>query len=338
MVLTIKVPIKKAQEFKNYLIKNDLFDKNRIVESDRNYVYFPIINFNNVKKTFPYIKISNKKLKIIKKEKIEDILTKEETKILRKSYDLIGPILILEIPKELIRKEKIIARYFLKTFPNIKTVVKKKGAHLGKYRIQEYELLAGEQKYEVIHKEHNLRLKLDITKVYYSPRSANERLRIAKLVKPNEDVLVMFSGIGPYALVISKLSRAKNIIGIEINEDAYKYSLENLKLNKITNVKFYKGDVNKVMPRLNKKFNRILMPLPKSSYSYLSLALKYIKTRGIIHFYNFSKESKIPEATIKKIEKACKRLKKNFKILKITKCGQQAPRVYRVCADFEVMN
>jgi len=338
MVLTVKVPAKKAQEFKNYLMRNNFFDKTRSVESDKGFVYFPIhdIDFNILKKEFSYINLSNKKLKKIKKEKLEDILTKKDLKILRKSYDVIGPILILEIPKGLIKKEKTISKYFLKTFPNIKTVVKKKGPHLGKYRIQKYELIAGEPKYEVIHKENQLNLKLNINETYYSPRSANERMRIARLVKPNESVLVMFSGIGPYALVLSKFSRAKKIIGVEINEKAHEYALENAKLNKSNNIEFYKGDVNKIVPKLNEKFDRIIMPLPKTSVTYLPLALKYIKHSGIIHFYDFSEESKIPSSTINKIQAACEKSKRKFKILKITKCGQQSPRVYRVCADFQV--
>jgi len=339
MVLTVKVPSKKAQEFKNYLINDNLFDKTRSVESDKNFVYFPITNadFNNLKKEFSYLNLSNKKLIKIKKEKLEDILTKKDLQILRKSYDVIGPILILEIPKELIKKEKTIAKYFLKTFSNIKTVVKKKGPHAGKYRIQKYELILGEPKYEVVHKENQLSLKLNINDTYYSPRSANERMRIARLVRPNESVLVMFSGIGPYALVLSKFSKAKKIIGVEINEKAHKYAVENVRINKSNNVEFYKGDVNKIVPKLNEKFDRIVMPLPKTSVTYLPLALKYIKRSGIIHFYDFSEESKMPEATIKKIEKACNKSKKKFKILKITKCGQQSPRVYRVCADFQVI-
>jgi tRNA (guanine37-N1)-methyltransferase len=215
-------------------------------------------------------------------------------------------------------------------------VVKKKGPHLGKYRIQKYELIAGEPKYEVIHKENQLNLKLNINETYYSPRSANERMRIARLVKPNESVLVMFSGIGPYALVLSKFSRAKKIIGVEINEKAHEYALENAKLNKSNNIEFYKGDVNKIVPKLNEKFDRIIMPLPKTSVTYLPLALKYIKHSGIIHFYDFSEESKIPSSTINKIQAACEKSKRKFKILKITKCGQQSPRVYRVCADFQV--
>ena len=65
----------------------------------------------------------------------------------------------------------------------------------------------------------------------------------------------------------SKNSPAKHIVGIEKNPIGHKYALENLRLNtKIAGkIELLKGDVRKVAPKLKKKFDRILMPLPKSA-------------------------------------------------------------------------
>ena len=67
-------------------------------------------------------------------------------------------------------------------------------------------------------------------------------------------MLVMFSGCGIFPVNISKNTNAKEIYGIEINPTAHKYALENIKLNKLFNIKLFKGDVNKVLPKINKKF------------------------------------------------------------------------------------
>lgn len=88
----------------------------------------------------------------------------------------------------------------------------------------------------------------------------------------------------------------------------------------------------KLLKNYKKQFDRIVMPLPKDSESYLDLALKHLNKKGIIHFYDFSKEETFPESSINKIKKHCK----NFKILNAVKCGQHSPRVYRVCIDFQV--
>ncbi len=165
---------------------------------------------------------------------------------------------------------------------------------------------------------------------------SSERKRIVDLIKPNESVLVMFSGSGVYPLVIAKNSKCKEVYGIEINPIAHKYALENIKKNKLENkIELFLGDVKKIMPKLNKRFDRILMPLPKGGEDFLNLTLKYIKNKGIIHFYDFEHEDEIYKAE-EKVRNACNKSNKKFKILKTIKCGQYSPRFYRVCVDFEV--
>ena len=69
----------------------------------------------------------------------------------------------------------------------------------------------------------------------------------------------MFSGSGVYPVVISKNTKAKEIYGIEINPIAHKYAEENIKLNKLKNIKLFCGDVKKTIPKLNRKFDRIFL-------------------------------------------------------------------------------
>ena len=75
------------------------------------------------------------------------------------------------------------------------------------------------------------------------------------------------------------------------------------------------------------------MPLPKDAGKFLDLAFSKIKKKGIIHFYYFLREDEIPEIGIKKI----KEQKKKFKLLRVVRCGQIAPRKYRVCFDIKVL-
>jgi tRNA (guanine37-N1)-methyltransferase len=192
------------------------------------------------------------------------------------------------------------------------------------------------QNKEAIHKENNVRLKLNVEKVYFSSRLSEERRRISRLVKNNEAILTMFSGAAPYPATISKNTRAREIIGIEINPIAHKYALENLKLNKIRNVKLILGNVKNEVPRLKKKFDRIIMPLPRGAENFLDLAFKVAKKGTIIHLYQFINEEEF-EATKQKLKNICNKNKINCKILGLVRCGQFSPRVYRVCIDFKVL-
>ncbi len=271
------------------------------------------------------------------KEALKGKLGRKELEKSVRGYDIIGSIAIIEMPKELEKKEKEIANVLLSMHKNITTVCKKAGIHKGVFRTQKLKVLAGKRTKETLHKENQIRIKLDAEKVYFSPRLSTERKRIANIVKEGESILVMFSGCAPYPLVIAKNSKTKEIYGIEINPAACRYAEENVKLNKLSNIKLFCGDVKKVLPEINKKFDRILMPLPGGGEDYLGLALSKIKKNGFIHFYDFIHEE---EKCISrgKIKEACKKMGKKCRILKVVKCGQYAARTYRMCIDFKVLN
>ena len=271
------------------------------------------------------------------KQLLQDKLSAKELSVLPSSFDVVGNILIFaDFPKELKKKRKIIGETILSNYKNIKTVLKKSKKYSGKYRLPKLSYIAGKKKKETMHKENNISLKLNVEKVYFSPRLATERLRIAKLVKKNESVLVMFSGSGAYPLVIAKNSNPNIIYGIEVNPIAHKYAEQNIFLNKIKNIKLIKGDVKKIIPKLNEKFDRIVMPLPKGAENYLDSAFKASKKKAIIHLYLFSEEDKI-SSIAESLKNASKKLKKKIKIINIAKCGQFSPRVNRICIDFQVL-
>lgn len=273
------------------------------------------------------------------KDLLRKKLSEKELINLRASFDTVGSIAILEISDELRMQEKFIAQTVLDQNPAIKTVLKKVGKHSGKYRTQKTKFLAGEKTKEATHKENGVLMKLNVEKCYFSPRLSTERMRVAQLVQPNENVLVMFSGIAPYPLVLAKYSIAKTIFGIEKNPIAHKYALENLKLNKISaqKVVLFNADVRKKVPLLKQKFERIIMPLPKTGEEFLDVAFRVIKKNGVIHLYQFAAESSFFLLS-EKILDICKLFKKKCKVLGVFKAGQHAPRIYRVRVDIKVLD
>lgn len=269
---------------------------------------------------------------------LKNKLAEKELAIVPSSFDVVGDIMVFsEFPKGLEKKEKAIGQAILENYSNIKTVLKKTKKYSGKFRTPKLKVIVGDRRKETIHKENDVFVKLDVEKVYFSPRMSSERKRIAGLIKPNESILVMFSGSGIYPLVIAKNSECGEVCSIEINPIAHKYALDNVKKNNLENkVKIFLGDVKKILPKLNKKFDRILMPLPKGAEDFLGLALKHIKRNGVIHFYDFLHQDEFFKAE-EKIKTACTNLDKRCRIMKVVKCGQYSPRFYRVCADFEVL-
>ncbi|MBI5880936.1 class I SAM-dependent methyltransferase family protein [archaeon] len=341
MVLAVKVPLKDAQEVKRFLIDNALFNPDYGFKKDNSSIFFPISKKGSIKKRFLIVEFVDVELdKLVKKKNLratlEQKLSPGELAVLRRAFDTVGTIAIIEIPPEAEKNEKLIAETLLKLQKNVKTVLKKGGIHDTDFRTQQMVHLAGVKTKETIHKEHGVMLKLDVEKVYFSPRLSTERLRVASQVKPGESILVMFSGCAPYPCVIAKNAKPIEIVGVELNPIGHKYGLENLKLNKIGNVTLINGDVKDIVPKLNKKFDRIVMPLPKSAGDFLDSAFSAAKKGTIIHFYAFEEEGRFDVAE-RRILDACKKNNLKCKILKTVKCGQHAPRTFRICVDFKII-
>jgi tRNA (guanine37-N1)-methyltransferase len=310
------------------------------------------------------------------------------------SYDIVGDIAIIKKPLKYNEEEYV--KKILEKHKFIRTILLQETDVSPPYRIPKYRILYGENKTETINIEYGLKFKVDVSRCYYSPRLSNERYRIAKQVKENEEVLVMFSGVNVYPIYIAKYSKAKIIYSIELNPFAVKYGLENLKINKVNNVITFLGDVRDIskyigyledrdgiikndkeyirdiidsgleinnlyiyeydeiienikykklryirelenLEKFNKKFDRIIMPLPKESHTFLEYAIPLIKNNGIIHLYQFFEEKEIKEKAIYLLEKYSSELNFKYEILNILKVGDIAPGNYRVCIDFKVI-
>ncbi|MBS3119819.1 hypothetical protein J4475_03270 [Candidatus Woesearchaeota archaeon] len=276
----VKTGIDSAEETRQYLLANNLFDHTRKTVREGKYLYYPAkdnfsdSNFVIVEKELPLKEPSSLK-QLLSKE-----LSDSQLKELHRSFEIVGDIAVIEVPRGLARKQKTIAKALLKFHGNIKTVVKKSGGHKGELRIQKYRHLAGERKFNTQYLENNARFRLDIQKTYFSTRLAHERMRIAGQVRGGETVLVMFSGYGPYPIVIAKNSGAREIIGVELNGDAHMFARANVRLNRLGNVRVYHGDARKTLKELSSY--RIGL---KSHWSEKQIKTRLVKKPRLIELY-----------------------------------------------------
>jgi len=338
-MLAAYTKLRNAQKVKQFIIKNNLFDSNYQPFKELGYIYFPLrkrVKIPLAKVINTKFSFENKDLPIKIKDLLKGTLTKKELEILPRSQEIVGEIMILEIPEKLKQKERLIAEAYLKQNKKISTVVKKTKIHSGVYRTRKVKILAGKRTKETICFENGIKVKLHLEKTYFSSRSANERLRLSKLVKKNEEILIMFSGAGPFPLVIAKNSSAKMIYGVELNPLAHKYAAENVLLNKLNDkIKIFHGDVRKIVPKIRKKFDRIVMPLPKTGKFFLDLALSKTKLGTIIHLYTFLDEKDLTKE-VKRIKNICLNLGYKVRISNKVKCGQFSPGMFRICFDLKV--
>lgn len=235
------------------------------------------------------------------------------------SFEIIGDIAIISELVDLSRDEAV--EGILESNPNVETVLLKTDPLDGEFRIGSYEKLHGDET-ETVHREFGCRLKVDPTKVYFSERFSTERKRVVDQVEDGERVLVMFAGVGPFAVMAAKHANPSKVVAVEKNPAAVDYMRENIELNSVGDVvEACEGDVEDVVPSLEGKFDRIVMPLPESAESFLDLAYEKLADEGVVHLYSFE-SSESPEFSDKR-----------FEVLDTTTCGERGPESYRICFD-----
>jgi tRNA (guanine37-N1)-methyltransferase len=274
------------------------------------------------------------------KELLKNKLTAEQISNLKRSYDLIGEIAVMNsMPRGLKSKEKIIAKAIMENNHHVKTVAKKIGPTSGVERIRPVKVVLGKKTTETIFVENGCRFKFDINKVYFSPRLGSEHLRVIKQVKKNEIIYDLFAGVGPFAVPIAKI--AKKVIAIDINRSACKFLEENARINKVSEkIETYCGDSRKIAAKKRWKHvaDRVIMNLPMHAGEFLDIAFRISKKNAIVYFYFFLPEEELFNGAIKIIECAARKAKRKIKIINKRKCGQLSPRVWRVVIDFKILN
>ena len=294
-MMHIKVNKSNAELARRFIIKNDLLDNSFIVQHDDRNTYFPISN--NIYKANIKKLLKNHNFEIVdiigKKREINDYYKLINERIgkniaIDTGYDALGNIGIINprhnTDKKILRK---LALCILDSNNNIRTVLAKNGPVNGIYRTRKLSHIAGERRYIASYKENGAIFVFDVRRTFFSTRLSFERSRLMKLSHDGECVTVLFAGIGPFAIEIAKLNPNSNIIGIEINPYAYKNMIKNIELNNTKNVHAVLGDVKKIYKKYASVSDRIIMPLPKTSYEFLDEAFFIAKNNCIVHLYAF---------------------------------------------------
>jgi len=258
--------------------------------------------------------------------------------ILPSSYQIVGDIALVKLPKVNDKQKKMIGKAIMEMLPRIKSVYEILQI-VEEFRKPKVKKLAGNGPI-TIHKEHGILYKLDVTKVMFSKGNLFERQRLIRMVRKNETVVDMFAGIGYFSLGIAKFSLANKIIAIEKNPTAFEFLENNIKLNKIKNIEPILADCRVVAPKLVARADRIIMGYLPGTEKFLPAALKMARStqrrKCVIHFHNTYNENELWEKPIQHIRKACESAKMCFKIIKKKKVKSYAPNVFHVVIDFAV--
>ncbi len=212
-------------------------------------------------------------------------LSEAEASTIQTGIDVIGDLAIVKFAKVSDTVKRRVGETILRGMRSVRGVFEQEGGIEGEYRLRRLRLIAGEGRTVTIHKENQCSFKVDIARVYYSPRLSTERLRVATMVSEDETVLNMFAGVGPFSITIARRRKAR-VISCEANRYAYELHLENNQLNKVADrIRTINVDAATLPSELSEKFDRILMPHPSRADKYLRTALDLLADKGVIHYY-----------------------------------------------------
>ena len=316
---------------KNSDLKKD--DKYAIVEeqitlNEKNFSYEDMFKY------FIEDEINNKKL-VENEASIDQLL-----KSLPNGFEIVGKIAHMNLRDQYLKYKYFIGQLILDKNPSLSTVINKVGKIDNVYRTYEMEILAGEENYNVEHKEGNVKFQFDLRKTYWSSRLQNERDRVLKLLEKNQVLCDAFCGVGPLALRACK--KGVKVYANDLNPDAYEYLNNNIKLNKLNKgnylIKTYNMDAREFIKSLVNlsKYNKdededngdkifpedlhidhFYMNLPKDAIEFMDVFVGLFKgckdniynkdNLPMVHVYGFAKIDNNPHELLKKrIAKAFK--------------------------------
>ena len=349
----VKTEKLKGEELRQTLKERELLRTDARITTDDRFIYLPLVRaLTEAELSKIGIKEApTREFTIVEKRKnIEDILG------FKPSFEVVGDIAVLTESVDL-PKEPEVAGMIMNLHRNIKVVAKRSSPVEGVFRTRKLQVIAGANRTETMHKENGCRYRLDLEKVYFNPRLAGERARVAaqvaRSVNAEVEVLDMFAGVGAFSIQVAKRAPQSHVTAIDINPDAIRYLRENTRLNRVSNIDAIGGDIREVYGNFRDKADRIIMNLPKSAYLFLREALSMLKPQGgIIHFYDL--ESAYPEEGEEKhdtLERAITQAKeklmvnlqglgdesRSVEILEARKVKAYAPYAYIIGVDAKII-
>ena len=219
--------------------KLGLMDKGLCVGRDEGFLFVPLsrqpqkAELATIKEKVPAVEVSSCEFEEKRQpqetltEALQGKLPPELLDAVPQAFDIVGDIVIIDIPPKLKAYEGVIGDAILQTHRNVKAVLGKAGDMGGVFRIRDYNFIAGEHRTSTVHREFGCVFHVDMSKAYFSPRLSHEHMRVASQIKAGEVIADLFAGVGPFAVLIGKQCPEAKVYAVDLNPEA----VELLKVN-----------------------------------------------------------------------------------------------------------
>jgi len=319
-----------AEKVREKLVSDSILDKTRKIVKRNGFLEIPVIE-----------SFSDKNLTVIEQERPEfyfpeknlgNILDipEQEKIFLPSGWQILGDIIIISLKKEMEKQKEEIAIALLALYPRCKTVLLDMGIY-GQMRQPLREIIVGE-KTETVHKENGCLFKLDAMRIMYSQGNLAEKKRMSKFGK-GETVVDMFAGIGYFSIPMAIHSKPKKIFAIEINNVAFDYLIENVRLNKVRDIiEPVAGDCAVVTPC--GIADRVIMGY-LDAHEYLGQGIRALLPEGILHYHEAVPEA-VERRPVERIIEAAEKQGRTAEIIGMRRIKNYSPGVWHVVVDARI--
>ncbi|MCI2415420.1 MAG: methyltransferase domain-containing protein [Candidatus Aramenus sp.] len=194
------------------------------------------------------------------------------------SYYVIGNIALVSMREDYVDTSKV-GEVIMSVNRKVRSVFLRKKV-TGQFRVNELELIAGENKTDTVYKENGLKFYVDVAKVYVNPTMAGERLKLRREVKKGDKVLDAFAGYGPIALNLA-VTGAYVVAG-DLNLEGLYMLKRSMELNKIRSVDVINYDAS-FLPFRDKSFDVVIGDNPTMVREFLHELCRV--TKGKLTYY-----------------------------------------------------
>ncbi len=290
----VRVSLEEGEQTRRELADADLIDDEYELTAEDGELYVPVTDPDAVPDTLAVVSMTVPER--------ETQTTPADVLGFDPSYERLGKTVLLDEDDD--ERAREIADAVLESDLPVDTVLNKQSKVKGETRIRDWDLLAGEDT-EVVHREYGCEFVLDLADVYFSPRLATERHRVAEQVgearsaseqasgqRPratDEHAVDMFAGVGPFVIPFAK--RGAECVGVDVNEDAIEYLRENARRNGVEDrVTAICADVREVAAEYEGWADRLVMNLPHSADEFLETAVVLAGDDCVLHYYDIQHE------------------------------------------------
>lgn len=277
----VRVALEHGEATRATLADADLIDDGYEIAAEDGRIYIPIADSDGVSDILEDPEIVPRTV-----PERESQTTPADLLAFEPTYERLGRAALIDEDDP--ERARAIADAILESDLPVETVLNKASKVKGETRVRDWELLAGENT-EVVHREYGCEFALDLAEVYFSPRLATERHRVAEQVTAGEQAFDMFAGVGPFVVPFAK--RGAECVGVDINPDAIESLRENARRNGVEDrVTAINDDVRTVATEYENWADRIVMNLPHSAGEFLESAVALAGDDCTIHYYDIQHE------------------------------------------------